>query len=186
MRGSTYIISGISGSGKSTISDRLTGENPNLSRAVTLSTRVPREGERFGVHYFFVTPDLFLWLLDTDQILEYTRVYGYTFYGTLRHSVESMLEAGKDVLFVVDSRGVAQIRKVYPDSPAVFLRAPSDDEQRTRLLARGTKGEDLEIRVAKAHEELEWAEQNHIPVVVNDDLEVALKEVKEVLFAGKK
>ncbi len=184
-KGSIYIISGISGSGKSTISDALIKRHSSIGRPVTLTTRTPRDGEHFGVHYFFITAETFLWLIDTEQILEYTRVYGFTFYGTLRQSVTTLLEAGQDVLFVVDSRGVEQIQAIYPDSRVVFLAAPSDEEQRERLSRRGTKGEDLEIRVEKAHEEMKWAEEHQIPVVINDTLEEAIAEVERVLQIKK-
>ncbi len=152
-------------------------------RSIALSTRIPREGEEFGKHYYFVSTDLFLWLLDTNQLLEYTRVYGYTFYGTLRLSVQQLLEAGKDVLFVVDSRGVEQISEHLPNSKSIFLKAPSDDEQRIRLERRGTKGEDLQIRIEKAHEELEWANAHNVPVVVNDILEEAVQQVESIFFS---
>ncbi|MEI6477958.1 MAG: guanylate kinase [bacterium] len=183
MAGSIYILSGISGSGKSTISDLLIERHPNIARSITLTTRKPREGELFGFHYYFTSPEIFSWLQETNQLLEFTQVYGDTFYGTLKVSVEKLITAGRDVLFVVDSRGVDQVTEHFPNARSLFLKAPSDDEQRKRLEGRGTTGNDLEIRVAKAHEELIWAEKKGLPVVVNDSLHVALSEVERIFFA---
>lgn len=182
MAGKCFIISGVSGSGKSTISDLLMARHPNLARSITLTTRKPREGEQFGVHYYFVSPEIFQWLNSTGQFLEYTQVYGDTFYGTLRLSVDRIMEQGKDVLFVVDSRGVIQITEKIPNAKSLFLAAPNDDEQRVRLSRRGTVGEDLEIRVNKAHEEMKWAKGHGLPVVVNEILEDAMKQVEDVFF----
>lgn len=183
-QGRTFIISGVSGSGKSTISDRLISEHDNLRRATALTTRFPREGERFGVHYFFVSLEIFQWLNETSQLLEYTQVYGDTFYGTLRFAVESLLDHNHDVLFVCDNRGVNQILEYFPKSKIAYLAAPSEEEQRTRLIRRGTFGEDLEIRVSKAREEMEQAKENGWPIIVNDELGVAMGEVTK-LFFGK-
>jgi guanylate kinase len=180
MAGRCFIISGISGSGKSTISDILLKDNPEISRAITVTSREPREGEIFSYHYYFINPSLFKWLNETGQLLEYTIVYGDTFYGTLKLSVDRIFEQNKDVLFVVDNRGVEQITEKIPNAISLFLAAPSDAEQRSRLEARGTVGEDLEIRVSKAKEELEWAKMRGLPIVINDTLEEAVKEVKSI------
>jgi len=182
MAGNTFILSGVSGSGKSTISDRLIAEHENLRRSITLTTRKPRAGERFGVHYFFVSPEIFKWLDETGQLLEHTQVYGDTFYGTLKLSVDTLLEHGHDVLFIVDNRGVNQIKEHFPSSKVAYLRAPNDDVQRERLMSRGTVGEDLEMRVAKAHEELKMAEEHNWPIIVNDELEQAMREVQALFF----
>jgi guanylate kinase len=178
MAGTIYVLSGVSGSGKSTISDALIARHPSMRRAVTVTTRSPRQGERYAYHYFFVSQELFSWLVETEQLLEHTEVYNGHRYGTLRYSVEQIIAANQDVLFVVDSKGVEQICAIYPNACSVFLEAPSEDEQRIRLEQRGTVGKDLDDRTAKAAAEHEWAVKRGMTIVINDVLEDAIRETE--------
>lgn len=181
MDSTVFIIAGISGSGKSTLSDALMERHPTISRAIAVTTRWPREGERYAYHYYFVDTDRFQWLEETGQLLETTTIYHSSHhYGTLRLSVEQALAQGRHVLLVMDLAGVQQITKTYPNTRSVFLKAPSEAEQRRRLQSRGTTGVDLEERVAKAAEELQLAEERGIPVVVTDTEERAIQEVEQL------
>ena len=177
--GNVYIIAGISGSGKSTISDRILEEYPTIRRSIAVTSRKPREGELFGSHYYFVDHERFQWLIATKQLLEHTHIYTNDYYGTLKLSVDQLFERGCDVLFVIDTKGVEQIKHYFPQAKAIFLKAPNDEEQRNRLERRGTTGDDLKIRVEKANEELEAAKALGLSVIINDDLEKAIKEVKK-------
>ena len=180
MPGQIFIICGVSGSGKSTISDAIMDRHPNVVRAVAVTTRFPREGESYAYHYYFVDQERFQWLVDTNQLLEYTVVYHNQSYGTLKLAVDQALERGHDVLFVVDSVGVEQIEKFYPNARSVFLKAPSDEEQRKRLTTRGTVGEDLEDRITKAHAEQQWAESRGMNIIVNDVVEETIEATERV------
>lgn len=182
MEPSIYIISGISGSGKSTISDLLIERHPKLSRAITATSRTPRPGELFGYHYFFVDRERFEWLKETDQLLEYTAPFTGHLYGTLRYAVDQILKQGGAVLFVVDIHGVESITKHFPNARTVFLQAPSEDEQRIRLERRGTVGDELTARIKLARDEHQKAGQLGIKVVVNDVLEEALAQVESIFF----
>jgi guanylate kinase len=173
------IIDGYSGSGKSTVSDALMTRYPSIIRAVAVTTRLPRAGERYGYHYYFVDNERFDWLNETEQLLEHTTMYGNHRYGTLKISVEQALERGKDVLFVCNFEGVQQIQKHYPDAKALFLAAPDEEELRIRLLRRGTMGTDLEERIEVATKGLAVAKKNHMQIVVNDVFEDAMKEVEQ-------
>jgi len=178
-----FIISGVSGSGKSTISDMLLERHTDLDRAITVTSRVPRPGELFGYHYFFVDQERFQWLLETDQLLEHTTVYTNDRYGTLKYAVEHIQKQGKHVLFVIDIKGVEQITEHIPNAKVIFLTAPDEEEQRTRLIRRGTLGDDLNARVAKAQSELERAKEMNIRIVVNDEVTRALEEIERIFFA---
>jgi guanylate kinase len=179
-RGHVFVISGVSGSGKSTVSDYLTDKYHDITRSIAVTTRKPREGEMFASHYFFVDKDRFQWLIDTHQLLEYTIVYNDHYYGTLNLSVEQALERGRHVLFVVDNYGAEQISSKMPNAKVVYLMAPSEDEQRIRLETRGTTGPELDERIAKARMELAHAREMNWTVVVNDVREKTFAEIEQV------
>ncbi len=179
MPAKVLIIAGVSGSGKSTVSDAIMARHPNVVRAVSVTTRLPREGERYAYHYYFVDKIRFAWLIDSKQLLEHTAIYGDQ-YGTLLLSVEQALENGKDVLFVVDIEGVRQIKKAYSNACSVFLAAPSEEEQRVRLEGRGTTGKDLDLRVKEAQKELNWAKKEGMEIVINEVAEEAIRQVEKL------
>jgi guanylate kinase len=182
MSGRILIVAGISGSGKGTVCDKLIERHPGkLVRVISVTTRTPRPGDRFADHYFFVSKELFEWLIETGQLLEYTTVWVNHYYGSLLLSVEQSLAQGKDVLFEVNIEGIDAIKERYPDTKVVYIKAPSESEQRLRLELRGTVGEEQDERVKGAATELAKAEARSIPIIVNDDLAVTLKEVEKVL-----
>lgn len=183
MEGKALIIAGVSGSGKSTVSDRIMKGHSEIVRSIAITTRTPRPGEQFGVHYFFANQELFSWLIQSDQILEYTQVYQGDYYGTLKLTVDKALAEGKTLLFVVDSKGVEQITQYIPEARVVFLKAPDEAEQRRRLEKRGTIGQELEIRVGKAKEELAWAEHRGLPIIINDELERTVADIEAIFFS---
>jgi len=177
-KGRIFIVAGISGSGKGTVSDKLAEKHPNLVRPISVTMRPPRPGDRFAAHYFFVDKKIFDWLVETDQLLEYTRVWHDHYYGTLKLRVEQALASGSDLLFELNIHGIEQVTKAFPGTKTVFIKAPSEAEQRLRLELRGTVGADQDERVAGAQLELEGAEKLGLKVIVNDDLGKALEEIE--------
>ena len=171
-----YVIGGISGSGKGTVCEKLVNMF-GLVRPISVTTRKPREGERFADHYFFVDKSLFNWLIETNQLLEHTEVWAGHHYGSLKLSVEQSLQAGKSVLFELNTHGIEQITKIFPETKVIFIQAPSEQEQRLRLELRGTVGAEQDERVAGAKSELEWAKVHKLNIVTNADLEETLKEI---------
>lgn len=183
MRGKIIIFSAPSGSGKSTIIGRLMSRPElRLAFSVSCTSRPPRGAERDGVEYFFVTPDEFRRRVDNDEFLEYEEVYKDRFYGTLRRQVESQLERGDNVVLDVDVKGGCNIKERYgAEALSVFVRPPSVETLRERLVARGTDApEVIEDRVAKASFELTFADRFD-RVVVNDDLERAEAETLAIV-----
>jgi guanylate kinase len=138
------LISAPSGGGKTTLCLQLLAARPQMTRAVTCTTRAPREGERDGVDYYFLDSTSFLKRLQAGNFLEHATVYGNS-YGTLKAEVLGKLRQGKDVLLNVDVQGAATIRERAEEDPelkralvSVFLTPPSMDSLEQRLRKRGT------------------------------------------------
>jgi guanylate kinase len=179
--GPLIILSGPSGSGKSTVISRVLKESGlPLRVSVSATTRPPRPGERDGVHYHFWAVEKFLAQVQAGAFLERAEVHG-KYYGTLRAEVEPYRERGVGVILDIDVQGAEQVRRLCPDNVSIFLKAPSLEVLEQRLRARGTE-DDAAIarRLANARRELERiGEYDH--VVVNDDLETAVAQIRELI-----
>ena len=176
------IFSAPSGSGKTTLLNHVMANIPEMAFSVSATTRPPRGEEVHGREYFFLSMEEFQQRVENGEFLEWEEVYPGRCYGTLLAVVEQMQEEGKHVAFDVDVCGGVNIKEHYGDKAlSVFIQAPSVEELRRRLVLRGTDSEeDIEKRVAKAAEEMTYADKFDY-VLVNDDLETALKEAEEVV-----
>lgn len=183
-KGKLIIVSAPSGSGKSTIVNWLMGEHPELQLvfSVSCTSRPPRGQEQDGVEYYFLSPEEFRRKIDNGEFLEYEEVYHDRFYGTLKEQVEEKRKRGKNVVFDVDVKGGINIKKHYGKRAlSIFIQPPSIDELRRRLEKRGTDTpEAIAERIAKAEYEMSFAPQFD-RILINDDLETALKEALEVV-----
>ena len=184
--GRLLILSAPSGAGKSTIVQWLMQEHPELKLAFSISctTRAPRGTEQNGVEYIFLTPEQFKEKIAKGEFLEYEEVYENRYYGTLKSQVETQSAAGQNVIFDVDVKGGCNIKKYYGDRAlSLFIQPPSVEELRLRLVGRQTdSAEAIESRLAKASEELTFAEKFD-KIIVNDDLEKAKQETYKVVKA---
>ena len=183
-RGILVVISSPSGAGKTTLAHRL-AEQERLEFSVSYTTRLPRAGETDGVDYKFVTEDEFSSMVARNEFAEWATVHGSR-YGTATHTVNRALEDGKDYLFDVDYQGGAQIRRQWPgESVLVFILPPSMAELERRLRRRATDSpEAIDRRLATAKRELEhFAEYDYL--VVNDNLDTALKELQSIYVAAR-
>jgi guanylate kinase len=182
--GPLIIISGPSGSGKTTLVERLLKQYPcRLYRAVSATTRQPREGEEDGRDYYFWTREQFDRGVDEGRFVESACVFGKDCYGTLRSEVDPPRARGKGVFLVIDVAGAAQVRPLYPEHLSVFVTLPSRDVYRKRLEGRGTETpEAIERRLRTADEELEH-KREYQHVIVNDDLERAVAELDALVMA---
>ena len=179
-KGKTFIISGPSGVGKSTVLHALFEGRNDLYFSVSATTRAPRPGEQEGIDYYYRTTEQFQQLIANDEVVEYN-FYNGNYYGTLKSEVEKRLEAGKVVVLVIDVHGAANIRRMFPGATTVFLLPPSVEELEHRLRGRGTETEEsIQERLATARQEL--AEQDKFTLkLVNNEVASCAEELYQVI-----
>lgn len=183
-KGSLFVVSAPAGCGKDTILNELFKKTDTAGYAVSATTRAPREGEVNGVHYHFLTRGDFERMISENEVLEYTEYCG-NYYGTLRKSVNALINEGKDAVLKIEVEGAMNIKKLFPDACLVFILPPSLGVLEHRLRTRGTETEDNIIeRTCRARRELEFAE-NYDYLVVNDDLDTAVCDLLAVFRAEK-
>lgn len=176
------IFSAPSGAGKSTVVGHILGLHPEMEFSVSATSRAPRGTEQDGVEYLFYTADIFRKLIEAGKFVEYEEVYADKFYGTLKSEVARIWAKGHVIIFDVDVKGGVNLKKYFGDKAlSIFIQAPSVDVLRQRLVGRGTDTpEAIEARVAKAAEEMTYAPQFD-RILVNDDLQTALREAEEMV-----
>ena len=176
------IFSAPSGSGKSTVVSHVLPLHPEMEFSVSATSRKPRGTEQDGVEYLFYSADIFRKRVEMDKFVEYEEVYKDNFYGTLKSEVNRIWSKGHVIIFDVDVKGGVNLKKYFGDRAlSVFIQAPSVEALRQRLINRGTDSlEAIEARVAKAAEEMTYADKFDY-ILVNDDLETALKEAEQVV-----
>jgi guanylate kinase len=176
------ILSAPSGGGKTTIARELLRRRPDLGYSVSCTTRLPREGERHGIDYNFVSRDEFLAARTRGDLAESAEVHG-ELYGTLRSEVDRILASGRHVVMDIDVQGTRQFAAAYPDAVLVFLMPPNPEVLVSRLKARGTETpQALAKRLRNAIGEVQSVGLYHY-VVVNDDLERAVTAVSRIVDA---
>lgn len=184
MSNKVVIFSAPSGAGKSTIVNHILGLHPEMEFSVSATSRAPRGTEQDGVEYLFYTADIFRKLIEADKFVEYEEVYADKFYGTLKSEVARIWAKGHVIIFDVDVKGGVNLKKYFGDKAlSVFIQAPSVEVLRERLVKRATDTpEAIEARVAKASEEMTFAPKFD-RILVNDDLQAALREAEEMVDA---
>ena len=183
MDNKVLIFSAPSGSGKSTIVNHILGLYPDsMEFSVSATSRAPRGEEQHGREYYFLTTEEFREMIDQDKFVEFEEVYEGRFYGTLKSECERIWAAGHVIIFDVDVKGGVNLKKYIGDAAlAVFIKAPSVEVLRERLVKRGTDSpEAIEERIAKAEEEMAYAPKFDY-VLVNDDLNTAYAESEKVV-----
>jgi guanylate kinase len=182
MKAKLIIFSAPSGSGKTTIVKEVLKTDIPFAFSVSATSRPPREGEVHAKDYHFLSVNDFKESIEKEHFLEWEEVYENQFYGTLKSEVEQKRQQGYNVLFDVDVVGGLNIKKFYGDEAlAIFVMPPSIDELKKRLKGRGTETEEsFNKRIDKAAEEMEYAKEFDV-VVVNDDLNTAVKETIEAI-----
>ena len=183
MDNKVLIFSAPSGSGKSTIVNHILGLYPgSMEFSVSATSRPPRGEEKHGREYYFLSPDEFRKAVKEDKFVEFEEVYEGRFYGTLKSECERIWAAGHVIIFHVDVKGGVNLKKYFGDKAlSIFIKAPSVEVLRERLVKRGTDSpEAIEERVAKAEEEMTYAPKFDY-VLVNDDLNTAYAESEKVV-----
>jgi guanylate kinase len=176
--GRMLVVSGPSGSGKSTICKRLL-QDPRVVFSVSATTRKPRPGEVDGRDYHFLSADEFRARIAKGAFIEHAEVFG-NLYGTLREPMEAAKARGQVYLLEIDVQGANQLRALGEEGVYIFIAPPDFEELKRRLSGRGTESpEVLQRRLHKAEDELrERHRYDH--VVVNDELERAVTEVRRL------
>ena len=183
MDNKVLIFSAPSGAGKSTIVGHILGIwKDTMEFSISATSRAPRGTEQNGREYHFVSPDEFRRLISEDSFVEYEEVYKDHFYGTLKSEVERIWAAGHVIIFDVDVKGGVNLKKYFGEKAlSIFIKAPSIETLRQRLVKRGTDSpEAIAERVEKASQEMEYAPQFDY-VLINDDLATAFGEVEKVV-----
>ena len=185
------VISSPSGGGKTTVCQQLLAARPQMTRAVTCTTRPPRPGKRDGVDYYFLDAGSFLKRLQAGNFLEHATVYGYP-YGVLKAEVLNKLRQGRDVLLTVDVQGAATIRERAQEDPElkralvmVFLTPPSMEVLEQRLRKRGTDSEaEMQKRLNVARQEIgQW--RNFDYLLISTSIAEDLRRMLAVVEAEK-
>ena len=181
-KGKTFIISGPSGVGKSTVLSALFQGRDDLYFSVSATTRAPRPGEKHGVDYHFIEPETFRqWIVD-GEFLEYAEYVG-NFYGTPKRYVDDAMAQGKDVILDIEVQGAQQVIGKRPDTVRIFIAPPSWDALEQRLTGRGTDSpEKIQKRLVRAKVELQTAD-TYDYFVINDTVENAVREINAIMLA---
>jgi len=185
------LVSAASGAGKTTLIRGVLAARPDMQRAITCTTRPPREGEQDGVDYYFLTEDRFARLLRAGKFIEHAKVYGQS-YGLLRAELIKKLRAGIDVLVNVDVQGAATIRARAAKDPelkrslvTLFLTPPSIDLLEQRLRRRGTDPEKVIARRLRAarREIRQWSHFDYL--VISDTVESDRQRALNIIASEK-
>ncbi|KAH6645924.1 guanylate kinase [Truncatella angustata] len=179
------VISGPSGVGKGTLYGKLFEAHPDtFTLSVSHTTRKPRDGEKDGVHYHFVTMQEFEDLIAQNGFVEHAK-FGSNRYGTSKATIQEQTAKGKVVVLDIEMEGVKQIKASSIDARYVFVAPPSYETLEQRLRGRGTETEDsLSKRLEQARVELAFYETpgSHDVKIVNDDLDKAYGELEDYVY----
>ncbi|SET40130.1 guanylate kinase [Thorsellia anophelis] len=184
--GTLYIISAPSGAGKSSLIQAYLKYHPLYEAQVSIShtTRNKREAEQEGVHYYFIDKPTFLEMIEKDDFLEHAEVFG-NYYGTSKNAILNTLASGVDVFLDIDWQGARQIRNKMPSAKSIFILPPSNQELLRRLKGRGQDSDEtIDFRMKQAKKEIEHFDEYDY-VIINDDFERALSDLKAILRSEK-
>lgn len=183
-KGKFIVVSGPSGVGKGTICQKLV-DDLDAWYSVSTTTREPREGEINGINYYFITRKEFERKIKEGEFLEYN-VYNNNYYGTSKEIVLDKINEGINVFSEIDVNGASNIKKAFPDALLIFIAPPSMEVLRERLIGRNTENiEKVNQRLEIAKEEMKWVNFFDF-VVINDDLDKAILEVKNIILEQTK
>ena len=183
-QGLLIVISGPSGCGKDSIIKELLKIRKNIWVSISCTSREARGNEKDGIDYYFLSKSKFENEIKKDEFLEYAE-YSGNYYGTPKKYIKEHLEKGEDVILIIEIQGALQIKEKLDETVFIFIMPPTMKELKRRLINRKTDSLDkIEKRFKRAYEEI-----NEIPkynyVVVNDDLDKAIKKVDAILEAEK-
>ena len=183
-QGTLFIISAPSGAGKTSLVTEILARMNNIQASISHTTRAARSGETDAVNYHFVSEQTFHSMVADNAFLEHAEVFG-NFYGTSKQWVQETLNAGTDVILEIDWQGAEQVRQQLAQSKSIFILPPNQQALRERLNGRGQ--DDIEVinkRIAAATEEMShYVEADYL--VINDDFDLALEQLKGIISAQR-
>ena len=183
-RGLLFVVSAPSGTGKTTVVERLVGRRSDVGRSRSYTSRTPRPGETDGVDYNFVSRSRFEEMVGRDEFLEWADIFG-NLYGTARRDTEAALAGGIDLVLVIDVQGARQVRRAMPDAVAIFVLPPSFEVLARRLRGRNQDPDPaIERRLATARSEIAAAGEYDY-VVVNDEIDRSVDEIEAIIVAER-
>ena len=174
------ILSGFSGAGKGTLMKELLKRYDNYALSVSATTRQPREGEKDGEDYFFVSREYFQQMIEDGRLVEYAQYVNH-YYGTPRDYVEKKMAEGKDVILEIEIQGALKVKKRFPDALLIFVTPPSAGELRRRLVGRGTETiEVINARLRRAAEEASGMEAYDY-LLINDEIDKCVEQMHQLI-----
>ncbi len=181
-RGKTFIVSGPSGVGKSTVLKALLEQRRDVYFSVSATTREMRPGEEDGVHYHFLEVDTFRQWIARGEFLEYAEYVG-NFYGTPKRYVDEAMDRGEDVILDIEIQGAIQVKSKRPETVSIFIAPPSWTELERRLTERGTDSPDkVQKRLLRAKVEFQTA-HTYDYFVINNNVDNAVRELEAIMTA---
>lgn len=182
-KGLLIVISGPSGTGKSTVCKALI-EKSKFWISISATTRSPRKGEVDGVNYYFLTEEDFKDKIKNNNFLEYAKVYG-NYYGTPKPQVLKAIEEGNDVVLEIDIQGALMVKETYPEGVFIFILPPSMEELKKRIINRGSETpESFMTRFNSAYKEINYVSKYNY-MVINDTVDNAVSNIESIIMAEK-
>ncbi len=175
------VISAPSGTGKTTLCQKLLQDFPSLTLSISSTTRPARGTEKHAVEYLFLEKKEFEKLIQQNRFAEWAYVHG-NYYGTSKETIETAFAVGKSVLLDIDVQGAENLHRCYPDQCfRIFITPPNLQELEARLKARATdSNETIQKRLINATREMKEGEKFD-SIIVNDSLERAYSELKALI-----
>ena len=179
-QGILVVVSGFSGAGKGTLMKELLKRYDNYALSVSATTRQPREGEKDGEDYFFVSREYFQQMIEDGRLVEYAQYVNH-YYGTPRDYVEKKMAEGKDVIREIEIQGALKVKKRFHDALLIFVTPPSAGELRRRLVGRGTETiEVINARLRRAAEEASGMEAYDY-LLINDEIDACVEQMHQLI-----
>ncbi len=182
-KGTVFVVSGPSGTGKGTIMEEYFKRYPddNSFLSISATSRAPRSTDKEGVTYYFKTREEFENLIRNDGLAEWTEFCG-NYYGTPKKPVNDMISEGKNVILEIEVDGGGQVKRSFDDAVGIFVLPPSFKELRKRLTERNTETQEvIDKRIARAHEEVKLID-NYDYILVNDNLDEAVETFRSIII----
>ena len=178
------VVSAPSGTGKGAIIEKLLENDKSITHSVSATTRTPREGEKDGVSYYFIDTLKFEKMISKGELLEWDE-YCDNYYGTPKKYIDDITSKGDDVILDITVAGAVNIKKECPEAVMIFVLPPSIKELERRITGRGTDSpESIKNRLDYAYAEFKHVDDYEY-VVVNDNLEIAVREVENIIMAER-